>query len=341
MSTQVGRFDGSAEEWDHFVAGDPNATISHASNWAKVIERVYGHGCTPLVARENGRITGVLPLVDVCSMVFGRFTVSMPYLNAGGPIGSTSAVMALSDAAARHTRQARMNLLELRCRAPLPIDFTVSCEKVSCVIPLGIPATQLWNGFSSKLRSQIRRPMKEGLEMRFGDGELEPFFRVFARNMRDLGTPPHPLRYFEEILDAFGDAVWFGCVYLRGMPVAGGCALVWRNEIEMTWASSLREFSACAPNMLLYWSFLERACETGLSRFDFGRCTPNTGSHRFKQQWGARDLPLYWYRSSDLQGRGLPRQSEGSLSIASRLWKRMPTPVATRLGAHLRGGIPS
>jgi len=337
----VTEFRDDRREWDAFIESAPDSTISHSSRWADIIEQVYGHRSTLLMAREHGRIVGVLPLVDVCSLVFGRFTVSMPYLNGGGPIGSAAAVAALSDAAEAHAQRHRMNLLELRCRAALPIQWSAVNEKVACVLSLATTPADLWSRLGSKLRSQIRRPMKEGLEVRFGSDQLDPFFRVFARNMRDLGSPPHPQRFFEEIAHAFGAAVWFGCVYLRGMPVAGGCALVWRDEIEMTWASSLREFSACAPNMLLYWSFIERACEAGLQRFDFGRCTPNSGSHRFKQQWGARDLALYWYRTRNHQGRELPKQSEGSLSLASRLWRRMPARVATTLGPRLRGGIPS
>lgn len=330
----------ASPDWESFVAAAPESTISHSARWARIIERVYGHRSTRLVAKKDGAIIGALPLVDVCSIVFGRFSVSMPYLNSGGPIGSAAAVAAMSVAAQEHADRDRLRLVEFRCRTALPLELTPSKEKVACVLSLD-PAAILWNRLGSKLRSQIRRPIKEGLNVRFGVEQLEPFFRVFARNMRDLGTPPHSLRFFEEIADAFGDAAWFGCVYIRGRAVAGGCALQWRDEVEMTWASSLREFSSCAPNMLLYWSFIERACESGLNRFDFGRCTPASGSHRFKQQWGTDDCPLFWYRLERRHGRDLPKQSAGSMSLASRLWKRMPIAVATRLGPHLRGAIPS
>ena len=35
-----------------------------------------------------------------------------------------------------------------------------------------------------------------------------------------------------------------------GAPVAGACCLHWRGELEVTWASSLREYNRGSPNML-------------------------------------------------------------------------------------------
>jgi serine/alanine adding enzyme len=334
-------FDGPTEEWDAFVASWPEATASHLYAWKRVIEDVYQHECPYLVAEGPNGITGVLPLVDVRSLAFGRYLVSMPFLNGGGPIGSPAAITGLTRAAVELAAERKARLLELRSVRELPLDLPYSAEKVGCVLELPAEPEQQWKAFSSKLRSQIRRPQKEGVAMRFGADQLEPFFAVFARNMRDLGSPTHPRSFFEAARARLGDAITFGCAYRGDVTVAAGCAVAWRGEVEMTWASSLREHSAAAPNMLLYWSFIERAVQARATRFNFGRCTPDSGSHRFKRQWGAVDVPLYWYRSLRRADAAMPRQDCGSLSLASRVWQRMPVPVATAIGARLRGGIPA
>ncbi|HEY0304809.1 MAG TPA: FemAB family XrtA/PEP-CTERM system-associated protein [Longimicrobiales bacterium] len=337
---QAELFRGNPEEWDEFVAGQPDATASHLYGWRRVIERTYQHDCPYLVAREGGRIAGVLPLVDVRSIAFGRFLVSMPFLNAGGPIGSPAAVQALLARAVELGQERRARLLELRAGRPLETSLDDHTEKVECVLALAESADSVWTGFPAKLRSQIRRPQKANMEVRFGAAEIDAFFGVFARNMRDLGSPTHPVRFFRVLAEELPDHALFGCVYHEGKAVAGGCAVHWRNEIEMTWASSLREFSNLAPNMLLYWAFIERATAAGLQRFNFGRCTPESGSHRFKMQWGPVDTPLHWYRAPLRAGAGTPKQ-EGGLSLATRIWQRVPVPLATMVGGRLRGGIPS
>jgi hypothetical protein len=157
--------------------------------------------------------------------------------------------------------------------------------------------------------------------------------------MRDLGTPTQPLRFFEAIADSFPDA-WFGCAWLGEKPVACGAGFRWGGEFEMTWASSLYAYNKLAPNMLLYWAFMERAMEQGLTLFNFGRCTLGSGTHRFKCQWGSRDEQLWWYQ----QGRGdtmaTPSPDQGAFAWGPRLWRRLPLSVATALGPRIVRYIP-
>ena len=162
----------------------------------------------------------------------------------------------------------------------------MSSRKITVLRELPASVEALSKSFPSKLRSQIRRPIKEGLIVRFGLDQREPFYEVFARTMRDLGTPVLPRALFERIAAAFPDLVTFGVVYRGNQPLAGGCGFVWRDEFEMTWAGSLREASRLAANMLLYWSFMERAIARGLRMFNFGRCTPGGGTHPLPR-WAA------------------------------------------------------
>ncbi len=108
----------------------------------------------------------------------------------------------------------------------------------------------------------------------------------------------------------------------------------------MTWASALVELKRLAPNMLVYWSFMERAIAEGLTVFNFGRCTPGSGTHRFKQQWGSRDEQLWWYASSNRDGASTPSPNDSSYSWGPRLWKHLPTSVATALGPRIVRYIP-
>ena len=59
----------------------------------------------------------------------------------------------------------------------------------------------LMRSFKSKLRSQIHKPIKEGLKVRTGGQELvDDFYRVFVENMRDIGSPVHSRRFVEEVV---------------------------------------------------------------------------------------------------------------------------------------------
>jgi hypothetical protein len=158
--------------------------------------------------------------------------------------------------------------------------------------------------------------------------------------MRDLGTPVLSRGLFDRILEVFPNDVWFGCAWMGSTPIAGGCGFRWGTEFEMTWASSLREFNKIAPNMLLYWEFMQRCVAQGVSLFNFGRCTPGSGTHKFKSQWGTRDLPLYWYQRSANGAGSTPSPDDGKYKLATQVWSRLPLAVANRLGPHLVRLIP-
>ena len=334
-------FTGSSAEWDAFVRATPGWTHYHLHGWKSVLARVFPHECVYLATREaTGAISGVLPLVRVRSKLFGHYLVSLPFLNYGGPLGDPQAVAALVDHASRLARETSADLLELRCRAPLPVEMAVSNRKITVL--LDIPGTDpdvLWRALDAKVRSQVRRPQKEGVTVRFGADQVGAFHDVFARHMRDLGTPTHSRELFDALADEFPDSVWFAVAYLEDRPVAAGCGFRWADEFELTWASALREHSRIAPNMLLYWKLLERCSTDGVRTFNFGRCTPGGGTHRFKKQWGGRDEPLWWYQRA--QGRSAtPSPDDARFRWGPRIWQRLPVPMATLLGPHIVRYIP-
>jgi FemAB-related protein (PEP-CTERM system-associated) len=222
-------------------------------------------------------------------------------------------------------------------------SLTTNPRKITVRLDLPGDPEALWNdGLSAKVRSQVRRPRKEGMAARFGPEELDSFYGVFARGMRDLGTPVLARAFFEQIAAVLPDRVEFGAVYLGDLPVAAGCGFVWQDEFEITWASSLREYNRMAPNMLLYWSFMERMIERGLRVFDFGRCTPGGGTHRFKQQWGdTRDVPLPWAQWSRKGLSATPNPgSSRFFELATRAWSRLPLALANHLGPRLSRALP-
>lgn len=343
MSLTVAPFEGTEAEWDGVASRHPGFTHFHRYGWKDVIAGVFGHPCPYMSARApDGSLDAVLPLVRVRSLLFGHYLVSMPFLNYGGPLGSDEGIRLLAEAAASEARRSGAGLLELRSRVELPIPLPVSHRKITVVLDLPGSTDALMKLFPAKLRSQVRKPTKEGVTVRFGADQVEPFFRVFSRHMRDLGTPTLPLAWFEAIARRFPDDAWFACAWLNGEPVAGGAGFRWGAELEMTWASSLTAYNRIAPNMLLYWAFMERAIAEGISRFNFGRCTPDSGTHRFKRQWGAQDEPLWWYQATaeGKESAQTPSPDQGAWAWGPRLWKHLPLPVATAVGPMIVRSIP-
>lgn len=339
--TEVRNFDGAPAEWDAFGARQAGWTHFHRYGWREVMQTALGHETIYLAARSDGVLEGILPLVRVRSLLFGHYLVSMPFVNYGGPLGSAEAVRALTTEASRVADASGVKLLELRSARELPVELPVSHRKVTVVLDLPNDADALMKSFPAKLRSQVRRPDKEGVTYAVGSDQVAPFHAVFSRHMRDLGTPNLARGFFEAIARVFPDDAWFGCAWLGGKPIAAGAGFRWGTEFEMTWASALSEFSRTSANMGLYRAFMERAISAGCARFNFGRCTPGSGTHRYKRQWGGQDEPLWWYQhTAGGAPAATPSPDQGAFSWGPRIWKRLPLPVATALGPRIVRLIP-
>lgn len=332
--------DGAA--WDAYVNAQPDSSGYHLWAWRTIFEDVFHHRTHYAAATRDLRIVGVLPLVLFESLLFGRFVVSVPFLNYGGVVADDDAAAeALVAHAGQVARQLRASHVELRHDRRRFAALAPKEHKVAMTLPLPATVDELWNGLDRKVRNQVRKAEKSGLTAVSGGREhLEAFYDVFAINMRDLGTPVYPPRLFDTVLKTFPERTRLVIVKSGDRPVAGGFTWRWRSRTEVPWASSLRDFNHLSPNNLLYWTILTNAVADGSTLLDFGRSTPNEGTFHFKKQWGAGPVPLCW--EYDVVRGSLPDQSPKNpkFQMAIRAWQQLPVPLATMIGPHLVRSIP-
>jgi FemAB-related protein (PEP-CTERM system-associated) len=334
----------SAARWDAYVKSCPRASGYHLSAWLGVISRAFGHETCALTAESARGIVGVLPLVIFRNPLFGRFLVSMPFVNYGGILASTrEAERALLDAAIAEARQRGAVHLELRHTRQIFPELASKRHKVAMTMPLESSVETEWLRLDRKVRNQVRKAEKAQLRVAIaGHAELSDFYHVFARNMRDLGTPVYGRRFFEEVLGTFPANTRIFSVWHGDRPVAASI-VYWHGETcEVPWASSLREFNHLCANTLLYWEMIAFAIREGCRTFDFGRSTPGEGTYHFKKQWGAESHPLVWEYWLSGKAMDLPDLSPKNARFekAIELWRRLPVPLTVLLGPRIVRNIP-
>ncbi|GFO63703.1 FemAB family PEP-CTERM system-associated protein [Geomonas paludis] len=341
VAVEIYRGDGA--EWDRFVASRPGATSYHRYLWKDVVQESFGHAGYYLMARRGGEPVGVLPLIHMKSVLFGNFLVSVPFFNYGGVLaGDPAAVQPLLDEGVKVMARCGAAHLELRHRGePLP-GLATRSHKVTMILDLAEDADSQWRGFTPKLRNQVRKAQKSGLHVVSGGCELlDGFYRVFCRNMRDLGTPVYGRRFFENVLRAPDAQARVVSVLLGKEPVASGIMTRFRDTVEVPWASSVRDYRELCPNNLLYWEAIRLAIGEGAACFDFGRSTPGEGTYRFKKQWGARAVALHWQYLL-APGAHPPELNPANpkFRLAVEGWRRLPVALTRFLGPAIVRNIP-
>jgi FemAB-related protein (PEP-CTERM system-associated) len=337
------RSDVAPARWDAFVDRQANASTYHLSVWTSIIERAFGHETSRLAAECEGEIVGVLPLVFFKSLLFGRFAVSMPFVNYGGLLAASPEVRrALLDGAIAETRRRGGGHIELRHTSRVCLELLNKSHKVAMVLPLAGSVDEQWQRIDRKLRNQVRKAEKSGVRVTQGGAELlDQFYDIFARNMRDLGTPVYSRGFFEEVFRQLPNSTRIFCAWVNDAPVGASIVLWHGNRIEVPWASALREFNPLCANVLVYWEMLRFAIERGFPRFDFGRSTPNEGTFNFKKQWGAEAHPLVWeYWLANAQSLPDLSPKNPKFSLATTVWSKLPVPVTRLVGPPIVRNIP-
>jgi serine/alanine adding enzyme len=335
MKIHLATGEADAQLWEQFVKTDPQCSNYHRWGWKRVIENSFRWPTFYLLAREDTGVLGILPLVWQKSWMFGSFLTSLPFLNSGGVVAESKATKnALVAEAIALARQLRVEYLELRHRMDPELGLPAKTHKVAMVRPIESDAEKMWAALPHKVRTDIRKAINSGLAADFGGEELlDDFYGVFARNMRDLGTPVYGRNFFSAILRTFPSDNYICIVRHQGRPVAASFLMGYRHTLEAGWSSSLYDYISMKPNMFLYWRILCFGGERGYQVFDFGRSSIGSGTHRFKKQWGSQEVPLYWvYWVPDDAHLPEVNKENPRYRLAISLWRRLPVSVTKLIG---------
>lgn len=335
---------GNEQSWQQFIdKHGPNAFHS-SPRWLAAVCDGLKHRPYVVAATQNGRIVGVLPLCLVKSLLFGRFLVSLPYVNTGGLVAETPAAgSALLERAVQLADELNVRYLELRHELEFvhPSLTHQLTSKVHMRLKLPSSAAVLWNELGFKVRNKVRKGEKQDFSLHWGREDLlDDFFAVFSWNMRDLGTPTFGRRLFRSVLREFPDRAEFCVIRSNGRAVAAALLIHGDGITGVESASSLRALNSTNVNDLMYWRLLERAVERGQRVFDFGRSTVDSNTFVFKKKWGARPEPAFWQYYVRKGSVSDMRVESGKYNLAINVWKKLPIGLTRLIGPSIVRRIP-
>lgn len=318
---------------------------AHDKSWLAAVTKGLKHRAFLLVNKDaDGSVDGQLPIVLMKSALFGKFLISVPYINTGGVWATNeSAAQSLISEACCLADEYDVRYLELRHEVPVQhpkFNFTRS-DKVHMRLDLPPTTEELDASFKAKLRNQIKKALEYEPFIEWGGTELlNDFYGIFAVNMRDLGTPVFSKDLFRETLREFSGDSELAVVRQKGKAVAAAMLVHGDGVSEVPSASCLRQFNRTNANMWMYRNLLGRTIERGNSRFDFGRSSEGSGTYRFKAQWGAKPHPTTWQYYIRKGSAEDMRADSGRNKRLVEIWKKLPVTLTKLIGPAIVRGIP-
>jgi FemAB-related protein (PEP-CTERM system-associated) len=337
--------DQDSRAWDAYVRSAAHALPQHLSGWRQVLRKTHGYETPFLMARDGERITGVLPLFLVPSLLTGKTAMTMP----GGLCADSDEIALRLIARGKEIAlQAKAKCLILQdTRQAWPGDLYTTTHHEHWVVDVRMDPEELWKGLHGNIRRQVRIARRNQLSVEIDrTGKcLGEFYDVFSRYTHQIGTPIFGRDFLEHIIEIFPDGFNIALVRSEGQPIGGYFQLQMGNTVYGTWGATLREYLKQRPVYLAYWEILNDTSASGCHYLDMGRSPTGSDASKYKGQWGGVSAPIYQQVASTGTSRTAGSvthqlQSDGKLKLAMQLWPKLPLPVVQYLGPKLRRHVP-
>jgi FemAB-related protein (PEP-CTERM system-associated) len=327
----------AAAEWDDFVASRPDSTFFHLSGWRDVVKRSFGHACPYLVVRDGDALGAVMPLTEINSRLFGHSLIGNGFNVGGGPLAANEGALGAVLAEVESLGRAReVGYVELRdCAVAGPGWQSRSDLYAGFEGPIAREEADNLKQIPRKQRAVVRKALEQGFTISI-ERKIQPFFDLYARTLRDHGTPILPRRYYENLLTVFGENCEILTVSKDGVPTSSVMSFFYRDKVLPYYTGSRVEARRSGANDMMYWALMRRAVERGASIFDFGRSKVGTGPYSFKSNWGFTPRPIthqYLLLGRDTLPNLNPTNPRYAKIIAA--WQRLPVPVANAISPFI------
>lgn len=326
--------------WDDFVLQCPQATFFHRAGWQQIMEQAFGHKTWFLYAEENGQIQGVLPLVEINSLLFGHSLSALPFCAYGGIASvSDNAYNKLDEAAQSLANHLDVDHLEYRLRKPQHPDWPTKNMYVTFRKTIDPDVEQNLLAIPRKQRAMVRKGIKHGLQS-WVESSTERFFSAYSYSLHRLGTPAFSRQYFRLLRQVFGEDCEVMVITHDDQVVSAVMSFYFRDEVLPYYGGGTDAARDLAANDFMYWELMRRACERGYRVFDFGRSKKDTGSFSFKKNWGFEPEQLYYeYQLHRKQTMPEVNPLNPKYRFFIKAWQKMPLALANLIGPYINRNL--
>jgi len=327
------------KSWDELLKTNPSSSFFHTSGWAKVLTESYGYKPLYFTQIDNGKLTGLLAVMEVNSYLTGKRGVSLPFTDHCPVIAKNQkAFDTLLDKAIDHGRKNGWKTLGIRGGESFLQKETASESFLIHELKLDSDEKALLSKFRSSTRRNIKKAKKQAVTVksRQTPEAMHTFYRLNCLTRKDHGLPPQPSIFFDNVqrhiiskdngvvmLASFKDETIASAVYFHH-----------GEGVMYKYGASNKKYQQLRANNLVMWDAVKAFAAAGSKNFDFGRTElEHTGLLQFKRGWGTTEKLLYYYKYDFKKDAFVAEASSVKSSYA--VFRNMPIPMLKLAGRIL------
>jgi len=326
--------------WDQLLLDRHDHSFFHTSIWTKVLQESYGFIPLHFAAFDRGRLSFLMPFMEVGNAMTGKRGVSLPFTDRCALIVPQKEMW--GDAVKRvieFGEKSGWKSVEWRDAACFSEDILPSELFYTHDIDLKGTDSEMAASLSRTNRRNIRKAVKVGVTARIGrsEDELKSFYHLNCLTRKRHGLPSQPYRFFKKVFEHIispGHGIIVTAMH-SGKTIAASMFFHFGKSCIFKYGASDYRYQILRPNNLVLWEGLQWYRQRDFETMSLGRTdTDNTGLLRHKRMWGAKESMLTYYRY-DIRKKTYIRHRSGIDIRSRRIFARAPLSVLRLLGRLL------
>ena len=326
--------------WDDLILSMEDYSFFHTSAWAKVITESYGYKPIYAAIIDKGRLKGLIPLMEIKSILTGRRGVSLPFSDYCEPLGTTQNVyQRLFNYMTQHGSDSGWKYIELRGGEKFFNNVPASSHYYGHVLDLNPNGDKLFSSFRNSTKRNVKKAFKVGAEIKISNSidSLREFYRLHCTTRKRHGLPPQPFNFFRRIYEHIisqDKGIVVLCL-ADDRIIAAAVFFHFGEHALYKYGASDRTYQNMRANNLVMWEAIKWYSEKKYTSFSFGRTDPeNRGLLQFKDGWNTQRTKIAYYRYNLLKYCFEAPKSK-THGIHKKVFERMPASWLNTIGSIL------
>jgi len=323
--------------WDELVLSQSDYSFFQSSAWAEVLYKSYGYTPLYFTVFEDGRLSALLPLMEINSFLTGRRAVCLPFTDYCPPtIDGNASFEEIFNFALEYGKKNSWRTLELR---GIQEYLNVKTSEVYLAHTLSLEEGEqsLYRALKDTTKRNVKKAKTEGVEVRISDQpeSIDQFYALNSITRKRHGLPPQPFSFFRNIFELVikkgSGIVVVGS--FEGKAVAAAVFFHFGKKAIFKYGASDLKYQNLRASNLVMWEAIRLCCSKGFDSLSLGRTDPeNQGLLRFKSGWGATEHPINYYRY-DFKKEAFVSATPRATGFHNKIFSRMPSPLLNSIGS--------
>ncbi len=330
------------EGWDDMIAPLPGSSFFHTVAWAKVLSESYNYKPAYFTLFRDDKVAGLIPVMEVNSILTGHRGVSLPFTDFCEPIvsGDLQFKEVLQELIT-YGRQQGWKYLELRGGQSLLPGTKPSEEVWDHTLNLSPDENNVFSALKDSTRRNVKKAIKKGVEVKILNSAeaIRNFYRLNCITRKHHGVPPQPYHFFRNVYEHViaKDLGFVSLAFFQGKSIAGNMYFHFNEKAIYKYGASDQRYQDLRASNLVMWESIKWYCLNGFEELHFGRTElKHQGLRQFKIGWGVQEHLMSYFRY-DFGKNSFVTGESRIKPFQEEVFRNTPIPLLKILGGLLYG----